>query len=320
VESRRTCWHSWLVPPSGQEADLRDAIDALHDELFEDRPKNPGTRLERIIALVFAALEDGEVSLLRRLRGPGRRAQHRIDVDVAWPNGKLIIIECKNWDDRVDQDVINSVASRRTQLEAARAVVVSVHGFTAGAVDVAHDEAVELLTIRRIRPDDPWPGILKEIRATGTFIAPDLIELLWRASNPREVQSAASDERNAWGIDGDPFDSFVETVDGAPAETVRELLAQSPTPTASGRHEHEVPLPGPRFLRLADGTRIAVRALSWIESVTVFTHEFTIGPSSPGVLFVHRVTVDGTKPTRVLLDDETRAWRLDDDSRLVPRT
>ena len=293
-----------------------DAIDALHDELYDDRPKKPGTRLERITALVFAAFDEGDVRHQQLRRGPGRAAGHWIDVDVEHPARGLTIIECKHWKSLVDQDVLNSVCSRRDQLGATAAVVVSTVGFTAGAIAVATDEDVLLLRVSRLGPDDHWHGILKEIRMRGTFTAPAIVEMYWVAVDHDEAAEFAHDPDATWSPDRDPLDEGVEYEDGTPAERVRDLLALRPSPSESGRYEHEVPLDGPRFLRVGD-TRLAVRALHFVEEISIAHTETVIGPPSPGVILVERITADGASAIRVVMDHELRAWRITDDGRLV---
>lgn len=294
-----------------------DDIHALHDELFEDQPKKPGTRLERITALVFAAVEEGVVRHQQLRRGPGRAAGHWIDVDVEHPVRGLTIIECKHWKSMVDQDVLNSVCSRRDQLGATAAVVVSTVGFTAGAQAVAADEGVLLLRLSRLAPDDHWHGILKEIRMRGTFVAPAIVEMRWRAVDPAEAAELADDPEATWRPDRDPLEERVEHEDGTPAERVRDLVAQRPSPSEQGRYEHEVPLEDARFVRVGD-RRVAVRALHWVEEISVARTETVIGPRSPGVILVERITPEGAKAIRVVMDHELRAWRITEDRRLVP--
>ncbi|MEA2185756.1 MAG: Restriction endonuclease [Solirubrobacteraceae bacterium] len=290
-------------------------IQALHDELFEDRPKKRGTALERIVALVFAALDEGDVRHQQLRRGPGRAAGHWIDVGVEHPLG-LAIIECKQWKSLVDQDVLNSVCSRRDQLGATVAVVVSIVGFTAGAIAVAAEEGVLLLRVSRLAPDDHWHGIVKEIRMRGTFVAPAIVEMHWVAVNPAEAAALASDPEASWSFERDPFEDRVEAKNGTPAERLGDLLAQCPSPSEPGRYQHEVSLDDIRYVRIS-GTRVAVRALRWVEEITVSRIESVAGPASPGVILVERVTANGAEPIRVLMDHELRAWRIAEDRRLV---
>jgi hypothetical protein len=298
---------------------LPNPIDELHDSLFGERPKKRGTRFERIAALVFAVLAEGTVRHQVLLRREARRARHWIDVQIEREQGtELAIVECKHWKQLVDQDVINSVVGRRQQLGAAEAIVVRTVGFTQGAIDVAYDEHVRLVRIHPLAVDEHWHGVVKEIRLRGSIAAPELIHVQWRAVDP-----AAVAELSAEGIDcvrGEDYDletDRVEHEDGSRAESAAELMDRHPSPHENGEFSYEVALDGPRYLRIDDDRRIAVRSLEWTERVSVAEVSSVIGPRSPGRILVEEVTASDRQAKRVLMDHQLRVWQIDADGRLV---
>lgn len=294
-------------------------VDELHDRLFEERPAKEGTRLERITALVFAALDEGNVYHQVMLQGQGRQARHWIDVETRRSDGSTrAVIECKHWKKRVNQDVINSIVGRRDQLGAEQAMVVSTVGFTSGAIDVATDEGVRLVRVHALAENEQWYGVVKEIRMQGTFGTCNVVELQWRAVDPSIVESLKRDGKySTWGTA--PLETGVEYEDGSPAEIVSDLMKLSPSPHKTGRYDHEVPLSGTRFLRLDDETRIEVQSLTWIEDVHIAEVTHTFGPPSPGRLLVEEVVSEGAVKKRVLMDHELRTLQIEDSGHVTPK-
>jgi hypothetical protein len=248
---------------------------------------------------------------------------HWIDIVVDDEDGATrLIVECKHWRQTVQQSVISETASRRDQLGASEAAVITTADFTSGARNVAADEQVRLLRVKRLRAGDSWQGVLREIRLRGTMAFPELTDLRWRSVDPHEVEAAgAAGADMRWGEDEQEiFDSAVEDAQGSPAETVRELLSRSPSPAVEGLHSHTVALPEPRYLRVDSQRRILVRALEWTERVTVMTFERTVGPRSEGMLLIERLDPSGESAAkRVLMLHELYVWDIDPDGNLVLR-
>ncbi|MEN0015848.1 MAG: restriction endonuclease [Solirubrobacteraceae bacterium] len=304
-----------------------DQLDQLHDRLFAERPNKKGDRFERITALVFAALGEGQARWQVHRGGAGRRAKHRIDVEVERDAGcHRLVVECKHWDEKVGQDVANSVASRRDQLGANEAAIVSTRGFTSGAQDVAAGEGIRLVLVKPLAEDDDWRGVVKRIVMHGTFIAPEIRDFTWLAYAPEDAGRGGPIDPAVLATIDSPEDQLdvlgLDHEDGSRAERLGELLALRSSVPESGEHEQEVVfeefgISGPRYVT-GHRDRVRIRGLRWTERVAVAKSSFTVNPPSPGLLWIEEIVAGADPARRVLMDHQLRPWRFDENGVLMP--
>ena len=126
-------------------------IDLIYDRNVAAEKLKHGTKYERIAARVFQLL-DNDATVIHdiRLRGPGKRTTHQIDVDIT-SNGRRgrIIVECR---DKTPGHKISLAEARSFQTVisqlGAHGVMVTTTDYTKGAMDLAADEGIELLILR----------------------------------------------------------------------------------------------------------------------------------------------------------------------------
>jgi hypothetical protein len=143
-----------------------DAVDALHDELFPDRPAKDGTRYERLAALVLKILDrDAEVAHDRFLpAAPPDKSEHQIDVVVERPgrDDVRVVVECRHYKDVIEKTQVMAHWAVADQLDA-HGVMVTTKGFRSGAKTFARDKGMTLLQLRAFRPETDWEGRIKEV-------------------------------------------------------------------------------------------------------------------------------------------------------------
>ena len=101
---------------------------------------------------------------------PGRRAKHQIDVVATHPGGEVrgLIIECKDWDKTVGKGVLDRLVGVRTQVGADAAAVMTTVGYTRHAREVAADEHIAILRLRRFDQERDEGTYIKLSRSLST--------------------------------------------------------------------------------------------------------------------------------------------------------
>lgn len=113
---------------------LEHAVHRIEEVLLENMPGLAGTR---------ATIE-------RNKRFPRGNAVHEVDLwvslspDTPFPSHHLI--ECKNWDAPVGQDVVMGVKTKRDLLGATKAIIIA-RAFTKAAIDTAAELGVTLTRV-----------------------------------------------------------------------------------------------------------------------------------------------------------------------------
>lgn len=193
-------------------------IDAVYDRNLVARKLKHGTKYEQLTALVFQVLDaEATVDHDVKLRGDGKRTVHQIDVRVTRGNEtKRIIVECRDKEEpnKIGLDEARSFATVARQLGAA-GVMVTTTDFTAGAVNLAADEDLQLMTLKPFLPAD----------AEGRLVA---IDVVTRAVMPvpDEVHISAPGQEEGDAPEGNLLVSLEATVQsGSYAATLRDLLA-----------------------------------------------------------------------------------------------
>jgi hypothetical protein len=176
-----------------------------------------GTKYEQLTALVFQVLDAAAaVEHDVTLRGDGKTTVHQIDVHITRRDTtKRVIVECrdKSYDRKVDLDEARSFATVMRQL-GADGVMVTTTDFTAGAVTLADDEGLRLMTLRPFLPSDQG-GRLKAVDTTirAVMPVPDAVRVAMPHADGSDFTEGSHEV---------PIDAAV--VSGSPAGTLRDLL------------------------------------------------------------------------------------------------
>lgn len=167
-----------------------DAVDALHDELFADRPAKDGTRYERLAALVLKILDrDAKVAHDRVLSAAApEQSGHQIDIVVERPGHRdvRIVAECRHYNKVIEKPQVMAHWAVAEQL-GAHGVMLTTKGFRSGAKTFARDKGMTLLQLRAFEPDSDWRGRIKEIEIDLTipFVVGPIVTL---TPTPEEAQ------------------------------------------------------------------------------------------------------------------------------------
>jgi hypothetical protein len=193
-------------------------IEDLHHAAFGLRPAKAGTAYERLSAVVLATRGWQNVVHDTSETAPGKLAAHQLDVTGCDPSGlvKRLIVECKDWDQVVDQATLDKLVGVRAQLGADAAAVITTKGYTAGAIAVAVDENIGLWRLRPFDPDDPEPYV-KQITLTVIAVVSTYSDVTVEVPEDRFPPGTPTQAR-AWTGDRLLYG------DGSPAETLQEVL------------------------------------------------------------------------------------------------
>lgn len=140
--------------------------DELHDRFFTIPSSKPGTRYERLAAVVFKALHERHTVIHNiSLRGTSR-VRHQIDVLIeADGRAKRILIEAKDFDKkgrRIGLSIIRDFRSVIEDIRPDEAFVVTCTGYTAPARQYAKAKNVKLAVLRAFEDAD-WEGYVRKV-------------------------------------------------------------------------------------------------------------------------------------------------------------
>jgi hypothetical protein len=102
-------------------------IEELHDALFGYVPAKLGTAYERLSAVVLTGLGWVDVEDHRLEQVSGRRAKHQLDVICRRADSSVrrLIVECKDWKNVVERDVVDRLVGVRNQVNADAIAIVT---------------------------------------------------------------------------------------------------------------------------------------------------------------------------------------------------
>jgi hypothetical protein len=197
---------------------VSSAIEDLDEAAFGFRPAKPGTAYERLSAVVLATLGWLEVMHDTTESVPGKLAEHQLDVTGRHPSGEIrrLIVECKDWDQVVDQATLDKLVGIRAQVGADAGSVVTTKGYTAGALAVAVDENIGLWRLRPFDPENPELYVkqitltLIAVVSTYSDVTVEVPEDRFPAGTPTQARAWTSDRL----LHGD----------GSLAETLQQVL------------------------------------------------------------------------------------------------
>jgi hypothetical protein len=113
-------------------------------------------KYEQFVAEILeglACFRSAKIARNRKFRGVRQPGSYEIDISLEIPLGEvasvLVIVECKNWRKPVDRPVIQTLVQTRDAIAAHKAAVVSPHGFTSQALQVARVHGVALWVVTR---------------------------------------------------------------------------------------------------------------------------------------------------------------------------
>lgn len=145
-----------------------------------------GTKYEQLTAFVFQHLDrDSTVLHDVRLHGDGKATVHQIDVHVnRGSDSRRAIIECR---DKAPGNNV-TLAEARSFATVVRhlgaiGIMVTTTGFTTGAVKLAQDEGLELLTLRPFTDED-MTGRLKAIDVVLRVVMPVPVHVAVELAEP----------------------------------------------------------------------------------------------------------------------------------------
>lgn len=289
--------------------EIVSAADDLHQRLFGFAPEKAGTAYERLSALVLAGLGWKQVMHDTKLRPEGRRAEHQLDITATSADGSVrrLLVECKDWNKKVDKKTLDALVGVRNQGGFDAAMAVTTVGFTSGAVDVAVDESVAMVVLRELRDDD-GPFVM-EVSAEISLLVP-------RHSSLQLLVPESSDVP-----DGVPTEAMTDQfqflhLDGSPAETLLQILQANSTPIAEGEgtFERSADFGAGRLVLSNDGMPFRVSGLRWTETVEAMTQTVTHKAEGEPSLVLEQLDEDGEpQGTRLVVDRHLYSWDIDED-------
>jgi hypothetical protein len=291
------------------------AADDLHQRLFGVRPKKTGTAYERLAALVLAVLGWEDVKHDTKLRLPGRQAEHQLDVTATHPDGTVrrLLVECKDWDARVQKGTLDALVGVRDQSGFDDALVVTTKGFTAGALDVASDEDIAVVILRDHRPEDKG-RFVRRVEANLDFFMPAHENFDFKVAEYPDLPNGTVLK---FGLAG--TDRFLH-LDGTPAETLEELVQANGAPLQEGVFECSADLGEGRLVAAEDGTQVRVTALTWTETMRPFRQQIVSEAPGEPCLVLEQLDGNGDPHRgRLVVDQQLYAWAIGEDGTVVPR-
>ena len=118
-----------------------------------------GRDLEKLVAILEKNLgpEGIRVTSPDYIVGKESKSRREVDITLRGQVGStsvLIIIECRDQKGNEDVRWIEEIASKRKDVGANRAIAVSSSGFTAGAINLAQANDIELRTLEQVDPNE----------------------------------------------------------------------------------------------------------------------------------------------------------------------
>lgn len=145
-------------------------------------------------------------------------------------------IECKNYTSRVSIDKVEAFVTKINSLNISKGIMVSRHGFQAGAEAVATEHGISLVSIRE-PVDDDWKGRLKKIHIKYTVFTPcQIICDTLKLYIDKEWADKNSFTRDKLKINDLSDKIFITNYDGKDKFSLHDI--ESKLPTGNGSIEH----------------------------------------------------------------------------------
>jgi hypothetical protein len=151
----------------------RSRYDDLHDHYHAILTTKGGTRYERLAAVVFAALDSGNVVIHDlKVIGADTGVKHQIDVHIERRGcSNRILVECKDYDisgDPVGLDVVREFWGVIDDIHPDEAWVITCNHFTEEARKYAKGKGIRLATLRGFADSD-WQSRVHTIITSIVF-------------------------------------------------------------------------------------------------------------------------------------------------------
>jgi hypothetical protein len=295
---------------------VSSAIEDLHEAAFGFRPAKPGTAYERLAAVVLATLGWQDVVHDTSQTVSGRFAAHQLDVTGRDPSGQIkrLIVECKDWDQVVDQATLDKLVGVRAQVGADAASVVTTKGYTAGALAVAVDENIGLWRLRPFDPENPELYV-KQITLTLIAVVSTYSDVTVEVPEDRFPPGTPTQAR-AWTADR------LLHGDGSPAETLQEVLEgqRAKLDEEAGPYPRQVSFSDGRLLPVEGSNPVLIAGLSWTETVHRSPHTTVTEAQGQPVLILEQLDEHGELDSgRMVIDRDLFAWDIDTEGNVRPR-
>ncbi len=301
-----------VCDPGGVSSEIED----LHEAAFGFRPAKAGTAYERLAAVVLATLGWQDVTHDTTESVSGKVAEHQLDVTGRHPTGEVqrLIVECKDWTQVVEQDTLDKLVGVRAQGGADAAAVLTIKGYTAGALAVAADEDIALLRLRPFNAENPEPYVKRialtviAVMSTHSDVNVEVASDRLPAGTPPQIQATTTDR--------------LLHVDGSPAETLQEIFERqdAKVDADAGDYQRRASFSDGRLLPVGDGAAVPLAGMSWTE--TVHRSPTTTVKEAQGepVLVLEQLDEHGALDSgRIVVDRDLFAWDIDADGNVKPR-
>jgi hypothetical protein len=306
---------------------MSEQIERIYDRLIADEKLKSGTKYERVAALVFQALDRSALVVHDVvLSGPGKEAEHQIDVHAVNQAGtpRRVIVETRDRKEPVNLDQVRSFFGVVHQIDPDCSWLVSPTGFTEDAEKFARDEGIGLALLRPARPDED--NRIKSIHfrlvmhAMGT---PTITQFIPAGDDERARLQKLLREREGETVRVASDQEHFYDANGRPLGTLQELLTPifESLELEIGENEGEHAFDSITYLDIA-GVRAAVRGFAYKVELGEAVNEFTVGNDESVAELIFR-SVEGTVAElidRVVYDTDLKGLTLDSDGRVIART
>jgi hypothetical protein len=305
---------------------LTERIDHLYERLLDDNPAKPGTKYERLTAIVAKVLDRSAVVVHDvRLRGDGKLTSHQIDVQATGHDGasRRALFECRDYDtDKIDLDQVRSFATVVRQLQPDSAWMITTVGFTEGARTCAMDEGIGLALLHPATPEDMENVVRRVVTDITTVVTNPTVRVLdvrLTDATVRELQAAGVQQLDLT-LAHSGYDEIADE-SGTLVEPWGAFLGALIEEHGGGVGKHVATLAAtpPRVL-LDQGRRLVFDQITIEYEVGAvrfrITHEL-LG-SAVAELALRAIVGDGL-PTRVFYAHDLVGLTLDEEGRVVLR-
>ena len=144
----------------------RSSYDELHDRHEPISTTKPGTRYERLVAIVFKCLDDRQIVIhdVKLLGETG--AAHQIDVHIEVDGRqRRLLVECKDFDisgNKVGLEIVRNFWAVMDDTQPDEGIVITCNDFTKDAKIYAKSKGIKLAALRVFREAD-WENRLRII-------------------------------------------------------------------------------------------------------------------------------------------------------------
>jgi hypothetical protein len=136
----------------------------MDDLLSTLRSRPKWRRFEKVVAAIHRLKCEGAlVQFDEKIIGQLSKRKRQCDVTLRFSNGYydfLLVVECKDKNRPVKVEEVEALCQKLRDIRADKGVIVSAHGFQAGAVAVAEKTGVDLFTLKEIKGD--WTARLRQ--------------------------------------------------------------------------------------------------------------------------------------------------------------